>query len=215
MELKYTPPAQIAPCPFLEVREFELRPPDADDWEEENPTFPNALPVCTSGQPCRYATYCCPQPWHTWDTQTICCGFIVAYAGGDTIELRLTVEPEVGVWWPHVAPLQIQPEATRDEQLALISAILITPALREEFPKNVKKWSYAGAVAYLGRQLIGAHTPQHIWHWPEARVGRGGVAFWYVGRNSPAAPDEIISIGEFIQHVLPEPPPEAEQLALF
>src|SRR6266540_2710067 len=117
LELKYTPPAQIAPCPFLEVREFELRPPDADDWEEENPTFPNALPVCTAGQPCRYATYCCPQPWHTWDTQTICCGFIVAYAGGDTIELSLTIEPEVGAWWPYVAPLQIQPEATRDEQL--------------------------------------------------------------------------------------------------
>jgi hypothetical protein len=212
--LQYIAPAQIVPCPHLKVEEFELRPPDSDDWDAEPPTFPNALQVCTYDGQCRYQTFCCPQAWHSWDAQVLCAGYSVIYTGGDQTEIKLTVEPEIGQWW-NTPPLHPSPEADRAEQLALIAGILLTPKLREEFPKNVRSWGYAGAVAYLGRALIGARTPQHIYHWPEAKVVRGAVLFWHVGRGSMQTPDETIPIADFIHQFLPEPPPEAEQLAMF
>jgi len=201
-------------CACLTVEEFELRPPDSDDWDNEPPTFPNALPICTHTEPCRYQTFCCPQPWHSWPAQVICAGYEVAYNGAGS-EIKLTVEPLLGAWWPAMLPFHPSPEATRDEQLALIAGILLTAKLKDAFQQNVRRWSYAGAVAYLARELIGARTPSHIYHWPEAKVGRGAVLFWHVGRSSMQTPDETIPIVDFIHQFLPEPPPEAEQLAMF
>ena len=214
-KLDYIAPEHIVPCPFLKVEEFELRPPDSDDWDNKPPTFPNALPVCTHTEACRYQTFCCPQAWHSWDAQVICAGFEVAYAGGDATEKKHTVEPVEEAWWPSVSPLHPSPEADRDEQLALLAGLVLTPKLRDAFQQNVRKWGYDGAVAYLARELIGARTPQHIYHWPEARVVRGAVLFLRVGSGSMQRPDETIPILDFIHQFLPEPPPDAEQLTMF
>jgi hypothetical protein len=213
LNLKYSAPEHIRPCPHLKVEEFELRSPDSDDVDAEMPVFPNALAICTHTEPCRYQTFCCPQAWHSWDPQTTCAGYEVAYTGGQT-EIMLTVQPEVDSWWK-VPPLHPSPEATRDEQLELLAGLLITAPLAAAFFANVRKWGYAGAVAYLARELIGKRTPGHIYHWPEARVTRGAVQFWHVGRGSMQAPDETIPIADFIHQFLPEPPPDAEQLTMF
>lgn len=215
--IQYIAPEHIVPCPCLSVQAFELRAPDSDDLDEEIPVFPNALPVCTHTAPCRYQTFCLPQNWHPWQPQTICGGFEVTYlvAESAVTEKKHTVEPVEEAWWPNVSPLHPSPEADRDEQLALLAGILLPPKVREAFWQNVRRWSYDGAVAYLARELIGAKTPSQIYHWPEAKVVRGAVLFLYVGSGSMQRPDETIPIQEFIHQFLPEPPPEAEQLAMF
>jgi len=211
--MEYKPPSQLSPCPFLAVREFELRAPDSDDLEEEIPVFPNALPICTAEQACCYQTMCFPQAWHPWDPQWVCCGFSVVYTGkGD--ELAWTVEPDLGGWWPGRSPLQPQPEPTFDEQLELIASQMITAEIRAEFPTWCRRWGYAGATAYVARQIANKRIGER-WHWPEARSHKGTIEIWRVGHNYPAKPDATMPLIDFVKRFLMEPPPDGEQLRMF
>ena len=117
--LQYIAPAQIVPCPFLKVEEFELRPPDSDDWDAEPPTFPNALQVCTYDGLCRYQTFCCPQAWHSWDAQVLCAGYSVIYTGGDQTDSGAQQsDPQPSAGTEMLAPFRRRPifqtGATRD-----------------------------------------------------------------------------------------------------